>query len=80
MTGHSPGANRLRQLPMFDMLAMLSLSVIAPTVMALGALAGDIVQLSPPLLLPAQCGGKTTGSMGDDHTHMIIALCVCKHT
>jgi hypothetical protein len=48
-----PGANMLRQLPMLDMLAMASVSVAAPTVMLLGALAGDMVQLSPPLLFPA---------------------------
>lgn len=48
-----PGANMLRQLPMLDMLAMASVSVEAPTVMELVALAGDIVQASPPLLLPA---------------------------
>jgi hypothetical protein len=33
--------------------AMASVLVEAPTVMVLGALAGDMVQLSPPLLLPA---------------------------
>jgi hypothetical protein len=37
---------------MLDMEAMVSVSVEAPTVMVLGALAGDMVQLSPPLLLP----------------------------
>lgn len=38
---------------MLLMLAMASESVDAPTVMLLGALAGDMVQLSPPRLLPA---------------------------
>jgi hypothetical protein len=38
---------------MFDIEARVSVSVEAPTVMVLGALAGDMVQLSPPLLLPA---------------------------
>lgn len=35
-------------------LAKPSSLVAAPTVIALGALQGDMVQLSPPLLLPAQ--------------------------
>lgn len=38
---------------MFDMLAMLSVSVVAPTTIGVEALQGDMVQLSPPLLLPA---------------------------
>lgn len=48
-----PGANKLRHVPILLMLAMASVSVDAPTVMLLGALEGDMVQLSPPLLLPA---------------------------
>lgn len=43
----------LRHVPMLLMLAIASVSVDAPTAMALGALDGDMVQLSPPLLLPA---------------------------
>lgn len=43
----------LRHVPILLMLAIASVSVDAPTVMLLGALAGDMVQLSPPLLLPA---------------------------
>jgi hypothetical protein len=38
---------------MLEKLARASLSVVAPTVMALLALQGDMEQLSPPLLLPA---------------------------
>jgi hypothetical protein len=38
---------------MLEKLAMLSLSVDAPTTMGVEALQGDMVQLSPPLLLPA---------------------------
>jgi hypothetical protein len=42
---------------MLEKLARASLSVVAPTVMAVLALQGDMEQLSPPLLLPA---GSTT--------------------
>lgn len=48
-----PGAKIVRQRPMLEKLAMLSLSVDAPTTMGVEALQGDMVQLSPPLLLPA---------------------------
>jgi hypothetical protein len=74
----------LRQLPMLDMLAMASVSVEAPTVMELGALAGDMVQASPPLLLPAAvttvmpaaeaasmasfCSQQQHNTQGHDHT------------
>lgn len=50
---NAPGAKMLRQLPMFDMLPMPSVSVEAPTVMLLGLEAGENEQASPPLLLPA---------------------------
>lgn len=51
---HAPGANTLRHLPMFENEAIVSDSVVAPTVMTLEALQGDMLQLSPPLLLPAR--------------------------
>lgn len=49
----SPGANKERQLPMFEKGAIVSLMVLAPTVMAAAAEQGLSVHASAPLLLPA---------------------------
>jgi hypothetical protein len=49
---------------MLDMDAMVSVLVEAPTVMVLGALAGDMVQLSAPLLLPAAGVTNMTVNLG----------------
>jgi hypothetical protein len=47
-----PGANRSTQVPKFEYEARASVEVVAPTVIALGARAGDEVHASA-LLLPA---------------------------
>lgn len=53
LTIDAPGANTARQRPMLEKLAMASLSVDAPTVIAEGAEQGLMVQASAPRLLPA---------------------------
>jgi hypothetical protein len=49
----APGANMNKQPPTLEKEARVSLEVVAPTVMAEGAEAGDCAHASPPLLLPA---------------------------
>lgn len=53
LTIDAPGANTVRHFPMLEKLAMASLSVDAPTVMAEGAEQGLMVQASAPRLFPA---------------------------
>ena len=58
---------------MLEKLAMLSLSVDAPTTMGVEALQGDMVQLSPPLLLPALHEQKVLGDQQAQlwHSHRL---------
>jgi hypothetical protein len=63
----SPGANKERQLPMLENGAIVSLIVLAPTVMAAAAEQGLNVQASAPLLLPAATTTVIPAAASSDH-------------
>ena len=57
-----PGANTSTQVPQFEKLDLVSNCVLAPTLIALGALPGEFVQASA-LLLPAAVTTTTPRSV-----------------